>query len=107
MGATLGGMSSAAANNASGNYLQNLLANENMKFQAAQGLGGVTSMLKPGQPGSTNLSTQSQPSGLGGAVQNAGNSLGNINWGTVFGGGGGGGGLPSTSGIPGTSGFSL
>ena len=83
LGATLGGMSSAEANNASSNYLQNLLTNEQLKFQAANGLSTVAGQLKPGQPASVNGPVTT--SGLPGAIQAAGNSFGGVNWGQVFG----------------------
>lgn len=42
--AALGGLGTEAARNASSTFLQNLLNNENLKFQAAQGLRDVGSM---------------------------------------------------------------
>lgn len=47
--AALGGLSNQQAQAASGNYLQNLLNNEAVKFQAAQGLQGAGSLIQPGQ----------------------------------------------------------
>lgn len=83
--AGLGGMSAAAAQGGATNYLNNLLANENLKFQAAQGLNSVAGMMRPGQPATTQLGYT--PSGLPGAIQGAGNALSGINWNQVFGGG--------------------
>jgi hypothetical protein len=72
-GATIGGMGVQQANNASSNYLQNLLNNENLKFQAASGLQSTASAMRPGQPAT--VGGAYTPSGLPGAIQSAGNSL--------------------------------
>lgn len=65
-----GGLSTAAASNASSTYLQNLLNNEQLKFQAAQGLNSLGSMAG---------SSQNQPNvGInvpGNPIGNTGSSL--------------------------------
>jgi hypothetical protein len=78
--AALGGIGVQQANNAASNYLSNILQNEQLKFQASQGLSNVFSNLKPGQPATANLGYQAPQPGLGGAIQNAGNALGQINF---------------------------
>jgi len=80
MASALGGLGASAANNASSSYLQNLLNNEQIKFQAANGLQNVFSNLKPGQPATSNIGAM-PPSGLPGAIAGAGNALAGINFG--------------------------
>ena len=71
--AAIGGLGAQQANNESSNYLQNLLNNENLKFQAASGLQATASALRPGQPAT--VGGTYTPSGIPGAIQSAGNSL--------------------------------
>jgi hypothetical protein len=72
-GATIGGLGAQQANNASSNYLQNLLNNENLKFQAASGLQQTANAMKPGTPATVGGAPVT--SSLPGAIQGAGNSL--------------------------------
>lgn len=70
--AALAGVGSEAAKTGSQNYLQNLLANENIKFQAASGIQGAGSMAgsPQNQPNvSAQLPYQSTGSGLAGLSQ--------------------------------------
>ena len=70
--AALGGVASETARTGSQNYLQNLLANEQVKFQAAQGIQGAGSMAgsPQNQPNvSAQLPYQSAGSGLTGLSQ--------------------------------------
>lgn len=71
--AVLGGLGGQAASQTASNYLQNLLNNENLKFQAAQGMSGVMGNMKPGQPAT--VGGQYTPSGLPGAIAGTGNFL--------------------------------
>ena len=70
--AAIGGVGTEAAKTGSQNYLSNLLANENIKFQAASGIQGAGSMAgsPQNQPNvSAQLPYQSTGSGLTGLAQ--------------------------------------
>ena len=73
----------AEAQASSGNFLKNLLANEQMKFQAAQGLSNLGAMMKPGQTNYVSQDpTASNPLGVAagmvsGAINGAQNSTAN------------------------------
>lgn len=70
--AALGGLGTQAAQQGSQSYLQNLLANEQLKFQAAQGLQGIGQMAgsSQNQPNvSAQLPYQSLGTGLAGLGQ--------------------------------------
>jgi hypothetical protein len=77
--AALGGLGAETGRTASSNYLTNLLNNEMVKFQAASGLGNLTSLMKPGGITTPNFAP---PSGLPGAIQGAGNALAGIPFGS-------------------------
>lgn len=71
----MGDMATGEATASSQQYLQNLLANENMKFQAASGLQGLGSMMKP----STVPYIQNQPmSNQGAGIGMLGTALQNL-----------------------------
>ena len=76
----IGGLGAETGRTASSNYLTNLLNNEMLKFQAAQGLGNLTSLMKPGGITTPNFAP---PSGLPGAIQGAGNALAGIPFGST------------------------
>jgi hypothetical protein len=80
--AALGGVATEAAKTGSSNYLQNLLANEQVKFQAAQGIQGAGQMVgsPQNQPNvSAQLPYQSTGSGLTGLAQVLQGILNNTN----------------------------
>ena len=72
----LGQLGQGAAQNSVSNYLQNLLANEQVKFQAAQGQQGLGNMFNFGGQGMP--TTQPVQTTLGSSINAAGQSLGNL-----------------------------
>lgn len=111
--AAIGGVGAEAAKTGSQNYLQNLLANEQIKFQAAQGVNAAGSMAGSPQ-NQPNVSAQLPYQSLGSGLSGLGDILKNL---LKPGGASGGGtqpnsaqnfpipGVPGSSGTPTTQGF--
>lgn len=75
--AALGGLGAESARGSTDTFLQNLLANEQIKFQAAQGLQGAGSMAGSPQ-NQPNVSVQLQPQTLGSSIYGLGQTLNQI-----------------------------
>lgn len=75
--AGIGGLGAQAAATSSGDYLTNLLNNENLKFQAAKGLQDVGAMAGAGQ-NQPNVSTQMPYTSPGSSIMGLAQSLQNL-----------------------------
>jgi hypothetical protein len=72
--AALGGMAGQSAATGAGDYLQNLLNNEQVKFQAAQGINSAGQMIGSSQ-NQPNVSAQLPQASLAGSIGASGNTL--------------------------------
>jgi len=75
--AALGQLGQGAASSSANSYLQNLLNNEQVKFQAAQGMTGLGNMMS--QQNTVGATPQPVQSTVGSSVNAFGQALGNLN----------------------------